>query len=745
LNDPVASPPEQTSPPALRYRVGAALASPLGVLVIVPLLVATVGGFMAVSGQLRLRSSIDTMAEARFADQTAIAARHTEQTLVQADPLLRDFRALLDRHEGAPPLEEFARHLATLIEDRDGVSFLSFGMPNGDLLGVYLDDTGQRLLTERRRQDDGRRLLLDSLIPSVGPLQLAREDPDCGYDVRHRPFYEAAQERFRRTWTAPYVFFDSGVPGVTCAEPYLDPRGDFAGVLAVDFNLNALSEFVEGLPHVAQGRIFLFTDDGSLLAFPGVREEFRHDQKGRGRLLQAADLGDPVVDAFFAARPAIPGDSAEPVPFRFEQGDETILASVTPVVVGEDLTWYVGALAPRSSFMAPARAQVVASLRIAGQAIGVSILVAALFAWHVMRSRREVAQARAALRAAKKEVRELGSYRLVEKLGEGGMGEVWLGEHRMLARPAAIKLVHGAALEGLHEDEVAAALERFEREARVTSQLTSPYTVRLYDFGVSRDGIFFYVMELLDGLDLHDLIVRYGPQCTGRTVHILWRVCSSLAEAHDAGLVHRDIKPANVFLCRQGDDGDVVKVLDFGLVQAAGSEPSRSGGCSRSVAGTPAFMAPEQGLDRNVDRRTDLYAVGCLGYWLLTGKTVFVEDSATKVMKDHVYERPPPPSIRVERAIPQALDQLILSCLAKDRAQRPADARALRDLLERVPIPAEEAWDRDAIEHWWRQHDPRPSSPSKHTRPTVADEEPPQLQRGETREMPTELWKTTPQ
>jgi len=324
------------------------------------------------------------------------------------------------------------------------------------------------------------------------------------------------------------------------------------------------------------------------------------------------------------------------------------------------------------------------------------------------------------------------------------MGEVWLAEHRMLARPAAIKLIHGEAMEGLSEAQVSALLERFEREARVTSQLSSPYTVRLYDFGVSRDGVFFYVMEHLEGLDLHDLVARYGPQGIGRTVHILWQVCSSLAEAHDAGLVHRDIKPANIFLCRKGDEGDLVKVLDFGLVQLAGRDRSHSGASQGSVAGTPAYMAPEQGLDRSLDRRTDLYAVGCIGYWLLTGKTVFEQDSHTQIMKDHVYERPPAPSVRIEREIPVELDQLILSCLAKEPTGRPVDARALRDALERVQIPPQERWEREQIVRWWDDISQRPRAPQAEvTRPTMPTTGP-RLEKRDTQLMPSELWQTKP-
>jgi tRNA A-37 threonylcarbamoyl transferase component Bud32 len=222
-----------------------------------------------------------------------------------------------------------------------------------------------------------------------------------------------------------------------------------------------------------------------------------------------------------------------------------------------------------------------------------------------------------------KHARELGSYRLTERLGQGGMGEVWRAEHRFLARPAAIKLIRAdfGAMAADREMELRA---RFEREAQATASLRSPHTIELYDFGIADDGTFYYVMELLEGVDLQVFVERFGPVPVARTVHLLKQLCESLAEAHDRGLIHRDIKPANVFVCRYGREVDFVKVLDFGLVKSIERDLAATHlnvTVAPAAQGTPAFMAPEQALgDRSVDGRSDIYAVGCLGYWLVTGR-----------------------------------------------------------------------------------------------------------------------------
>jgi eukaryotic-like serine/threonine-protein kinase len=302
--------------------------------------------------------------------------------------------------------------------------------------------------------------------------------------------------------------------------------------------------------------------------------------------------------------------------------------------------------------------------------------------------------------------RELGSYHLEERLGRGGMGEVWRAKHRMLARPAAIKLIRpslaGDARIGVSED----ARRRFEREAQAIASLRSPHTVDLFDFGIGEDGTFYYVMELLDGLDSDNLVRRTGPVPAERAIYMLRQICHSLSEAESRGLVHRDIKPANIFVCRYGEDYDFVKVLDFGIVKStANSLETGALTVANVVHGTPAFMAPEQALGGSVvDGRADIYATGCVAYWLLTGALVFSAETPVGLVMQHAHTPPMPPSSRTELPIPDALDQLVLSCLAKDPAARPQTARELSCRL--AAIQCAEAWTEDRARSWWVQHQP---------------------------------------
>jgi serine/threonine-protein kinase len=299
------------------------------------------------------------------------------------------------------------------------------------------------------------------------------------------------------------------------------------------------------------------------------------------------------------------------------------------------------------------------------------------------------------------EAREMGSYRLLELLGRGGMGEVWRAEHKMLARPAAIKLIRADALKSDSATSDQEAVRRFEREAQATALLQSEHTIELYDFGVAADGSFYYVMELLDGLDLEELVKRYGPMPVERAVFCLGQVCESLAEAHEGGLVHRDIKPSNIFVCRRGLKHDYIKVLDFGLVKPlkvpAGPASLTADG---SVSGTPAFMVPEiiQG-SKDVDGRADLYAVGCVAYWLVSGRLVFEGENAMKMIVSHVHDEPEPLSARAE--VPATFDQLVRSCLEKDPAKRPRSARELGERLAALEV--ENTWTQERARAWWEE------------------------------------------
>jgi eukaryotic-like serine/threonine-protein kinase len=311
-----------------------------------------------------------------------------------------------------------------------------------------------------------------------------------------------------------------------------------------------------------------------------------------------------------------------------------------------------------------------------------------------------------------KRAQELGSYRLEEKLGEGGMGEVWRARHRMLARPAAVKLIRPTFGGNGGSGVSAESARRFEREAQAIARLRSPHTVELFDFGVAADGAFYYAMELLDGLDADSLVRRFGPTPPERAIHLLRQVCHSLSEAQSCGLVHRDIKPANIFLCRYGEEYDFVKVLDFGIVgTVSGSEGASPVHTRENVLhGTPAFMAPEQAMGTEVDWRADIYATGCVAYWLLTGHFVFTAETAMGLVLQHAHAQPEPPSARTQQRISPALDDLVLSCLAKEPVRRPQSARELSNRL--AEVEGASAWTQERARQWWGTHEAPADQPS---------------------------------
>jgi DNA-binding NtrC family response regulator/putative methionine-R-sulfoxide reductase with GAF domain len=296
----------------------------------------------------------------------------------------------------------------------------------------------------------------------------------------------------------------------------------------------------------------------------------------------------------------------------------------------------------------------------------------------------------------------VGSYRLVKPLGSGGMGEVWLARHRFLVRPAAVKLIRHDVAPGAAREQF---VRRFEREAHVTAGLRSPHTVQLYDFGVNDSGSFYYVMEFLNGLDLHQIGTRFGPQPAERVVMLLRQACRSLAEAHERGLVHRDIKPANLFVTRLGTEYDYLKILDFGVVKEQSGHDATMLSNQGIVQGTPAFMAPEVVLgEKPIDGRADLYSLACTAYWALTGHTLFEATTPAQMLLHHVQTRPVPPSQRSELPVPEQLDRILMMCLDKDPARRPASALQLDSELVRVRCEA--PWTHERARSWWEAHAP---------------------------------------
>jgi serine/threonine-protein kinase len=306
------------------------------------------------------------------------------------------------------------------------------------------------------------------------------------------------------------------------------------------------------------------------------------------------------------------------------------------------------------------------------------------------------------LRRAVSDIKRLGQYTLEEKLGEGGMGVVYRASHGMLRRPTAIKLL-------LPDRAGKAALLRFEREVRRTAMLTHPNTVTVFDYGRTTDGVFYYAMELLEGASLDEIVDVDGPQPAERVIHLLRQVAASLAEAHDAGLIHRDVKPGNILVVDRGGISDLVKVVDFGLVKDVGGKANAEASVeptltmANSITGTPLYMAPESVIaPEDVDARADLYALGAVGYWLLTGTHVFNGMSVVEVCAHHLHSTPEPPSIRLRAPVPADLETVILACLAKLPKDRPASAHVLREQL--AACAAANAWTNERAAAWWADH-----------------------------------------
>jgi len=301
------------------------------------------------------------------------------------------------------------------------------------------------------------------------------------------------------------------------------------------------------------------------------------------------------------------------------------------------------------------------------------------------------------------EARRLGQYTLEEKIGAGGMGEVYRASHAMLRRPTAVKLISGE----VDEEQ----LRRFEREVQLTARLNHPNTISIYDYGRTPDGTFYYAMELLGGLTLEQLVQRHGPQPPRRVIHILQQVCGALREAHDAGLLHRDIKPANAILCNRGGLFDLVKVLDFGLVKQVTGDARVSLSNAEAIVGTPLFMSPEEiSTPGAVGAHSDLYSLGAVGYFLLCGEPVFTGSNVIEVCGHHLHTPPPPLSERAAPTVPGDLERVLLDCLAKAPDARPASAQALAERLRGCTDAS--AWSEQDARAWWRTHAALPIAPN---------------------------------
>jgi serine/threonine protein kinase len=686
------------------------------VLVILPLLVIGAGAVVMWLGRGATRDASESMARHALVAQAADIQHDVAFALDQADPLLTALRPLA---QGAYPREEFALRLRDYVVGRPGIANVSVAFPNGLMRGTFVDTrTGQLDVQESQVTDHGTERV-NFAFDDGGVHEVSRETNT--YDARTRPHYQMAVAAKQRVWMPPRTFFTSHKTGITLTEPVFGSDGSLRAVTTVDFDVSALSSFIER-PPFESARTIVFASDGTILAFP--QAPLPPAATRENRLLRHEDFADPALEALFAELGTKPQANEQ----RFltvHASDGDYLVSLAPVGgkragIAAPLDWYLATLVPERVLLGPTKRLELQSLFASGGALAIAVGVALMFAWNLVRMRRAVGAARAAARTAEERAKELGSYRLVEKVGGGGMGDVWRAEHRLLARQAAIKLVRA---EALRDPAVAPKVrERFRREAQTLASMRSRNTIALYDYGATDDGTFFYVMELLDGVDLDKLVRQHGPLPAARVIHLLVQACHSLAEAHDAGLLHRDIKPANLVTCRAADEVDVLKVLDFGIVhtmtdplaavEAVLPRPSKELSTAErltregAVVGTPGYIAPEAAFADAIDGRADLYSLACVGWWLLTASEVFPRGDDDEVVLAHAKQ--PPPELRplVKAWLPDALEKVVFECLAKRPEQRPRDARALARALRAIEIPADHAWTEGHAQAWWQEHRP---------------------------------------
>ncbi|MBN8525471.1 MAG: protein kinase, partial [Planctomycetes bacterium] len=668
------------------------VATPLGMMVVIPLIVASAA--LAALGlyHVTMADGVYEMAKARIVADAQLGRQRALVNLNQMSDTVQAMQAWASRIELASDPAAIARVLTGMAVDRPGISQAYIGLANGGLIGVTHSDAGTWQVLRVQPGPSGSRRTISDVRPD-GSLVEVKIEEGVAYHARLRPWFQLASGADGVVWTEPYRFSRTGMPGVTVAKRIVGADGDVHAVVGVDIDLASFGTLMHRQGDL--GRNFVFDRNRNLLALP---RDLMGELPASG-LPTGDNLRDPVVSTFFRSIQALPDDD-EPVFSRIEIDGVVYGGMVSQLPIQQGPTWYLAQVASRDAVLGMMDVAKRKGLFGSLGAIVIGILAGLYFANLLGRARREVENQRLRARVAEQKAQELGSYNLVRMIGEGGMGQVWIGEHRMLSRPAAVKLISPRAMAGVQPEEAAEIRKRFEQEARITASLRARSTVELFDFGVAADGTFFYVMELLDGMDLRALVEKHGPQPAGRVVHILSGLLGSLAEAHDRGLVHRDIKPENIFVCRRADEVDVIKVLDFGLVRIAKAPENARLTQAGMINGTPATMAPEQAMGKELDGRTDLYAVGCVACWLLTGSDLFSADNAIELLTKHINEAPVPLRERND-AIPEELAILIEGCLAKDPARRPPDARTLAMALEALVLPPGQAWTPRRAATWW--------------------------------------------
>ena len=494
----------------------------------------------------------------------------------------------------------------------------------------------------------------------------------------------------------------TGLPTMFAAAPVIDKAGKRIAILGLRIRPeDSFTKILSIARNGATGETYAFDQSGLFLS----ESRFDDDLKQMGLLNDSPEsrstltlqLRDPGVDMTTGARPA-ERRANQPLTVMAEsavKGDSGVnvigYRDYRGVPVIGAWTWLRGydfGVATEQDVTESFRPLYILRRAFWGMFGLLVVAAVAIFVFTIVVTRANLAARRAAMEAM-----QLGQYTLDEKLGEGGMGVVYRAHHSMLQRPTAVKFL---GTEKTNEQTIA----RFEREVQLTAKLNHPNTIAIYDYGRTPEGIFYYAMEYLNGINLEDLVKKYGSQPERRVINILQQVCGSLAEAHSTGLIHRDIKPANIILTERGGIYDFAKLLDFGLAKALDSRKDASLTAVGSLTGTPLYLSPEAIQSHDVDSRSDIYALGAVGYYLLTASPVFDGNNVITILQKHVDEAPVPPSQRLGAAVSDDLEKLLLKCLSKRPEDRPQTAAELAQALSKCAT--KDSWTAKDAEQWWK-------------------------------------------
>ena len=514
-----------------------------------------------------------------------------------------------------------------------------------------------------------------------GRTKVAEETKEIDYDPRKRPWFQGAMvaEPGSIHWTEPYKFFTTKDPGITASSRTKTPNGEL--IVAFDVMLLDVSGFTTSLDVSPHGKAVVLTDELEVLGLPRAPQFETRDQM-RGAVLQnSGALGVPGIVA------AVENwkDEKAARSLQLKADGEPWLAAFRPHALGARTLW-IGAAVPAADFKGEATMQRIALLLLAILGVLAGTFLAAEY------TRRSAQAIKQAVDLAHK---QLGQYRLEKKIGEGGMGAVYRASHVLMRRATAVKL--------LRPDRASPEfIKRFEREVRLSCRLTHPNTIAIYDYGRTPDGTFYYAMELLNGVSLAKFLDAAGPLPEGRAIYLLRQICESLREAHGVGLIHRDIKPGNIHICERGGEYDFIKVLDFGLVKDTSSTDDQQL-TQESSYGTPGFVAPEAIRDSSkATALSDVYAVGTVGYALLTAQTIFIEKNRIRMLTRQLKEDPEPPSVRLGRALSSDLESIVMRCLSRDPSARPQSMQDILDALEACRASGD--WTPADARSWWARH-----------------------------------------